>query len=44
MAVSRIGATSHQLAVMSLEKLGMKANDMTYLQVGLLQSIKKENR
>jgi NitT/TauT family transport system substrate-binding protein len=34
MAVSRIGATSHQLAVMSLEKLGLKANDMTYLQVG----------
>jgi NitT/TauT family transport system substrate-binding protein len=34
MAVSRIGATSHQLAVMSLERLGLKANDMTYLQVG----------
>lgn len=34
MAVSRIGATSHQLAVMSLEKLGLKANDVTYLQVG----------
>jgi NitT/TauT family transport system substrate-binding protein len=34
MAVSRIGATSHQLAVMSLEKLGLKGNDMTYLQVG----------
>jgi NitT/TauT family transport system substrate-binding protein len=34
MAVSRIGATSHQLAVMSLEKLGLKASDMTYLQVG----------
>ncbi|MGH7834072.1 MAG: ABC transporter substrate-binding protein [Candidatus Binatia bacterium] len=33
-AVSRIGATSHQLAVMSLEKLGLKANDVTYLQVG----------
>lgn len=34
MAVSRIGATSHQLAVMSLEKLGLRANDMTYWQVG----------
>ncbi|HEX2229765.1 MAG TPA: ABC transporter substrate-binding protein [Candidatus Binatia bacterium] len=34
MAVSRIGATSHQLAVMSLEKLGLKASDMTFLQVG----------
>jgi NitT/TauT family transport system substrate-binding protein len=33
-AVSRIGATSHQLAVMSLEKLGLKSNDVTYLQVG----------
>jgi NitT/TauT family transport system substrate-binding protein len=34
MAVSRIGATSYQLAVMSLEKLGLTASDMTYLQIG----------
>lgn len=33
-AVSRLGATSHQLAVASVERLGLKANDVTYLQVG----------